>query len=76
METSGLTNTALTIALRPSGTGAAGGVAPGSPSELRLVLNIGDEPVEVGGPHGGVEAGDVGGDGRVPAHSWAVLAGA
>ncbi|WP_434157770.1 alpha-amylase family protein [Clavibacter michiganensis] len=76
METSGLTNTALTITLRPSGTGAAGGVAPGSPGALRLVLNIGDEPVEVAGSPDGREAGDVAGDGRVPGHSWAVLASA
>lgn len=76
METSGLANTALTITLRPSGTGAAAGVAPGSPDALRLVLNLGEEPMEIAGSPDGREAGDVSGDGRVPGHSWAVLAGA
>jgi cyclomaltodextrinase len=76
LATSDLTNTALTVTLRPSGSGAAGGVAPGAPDALRLVLNLGDEPVAVAGDASRVEAGDVDGDGRVPPHAWAVLAGA
>ncbi|RIJ33356.1 alpha-amylase, partial [Clavibacter michiganensis subsp. insidiosus] len=48
----------------------------GSPDALRLVLNLGDEPLAIPGPSGGLEAGDLAGDGRVPGHSWAVLAGA
>ncbi|WXZ51266.1 DUF3459 domain-containing protein [Clavibacter tessellarius] len=76
IRTSDLTNTALTVTLRPSGSGAAGGVAPGSPDALRLVLNLGHEPIAVPGGTAAVEAGEVHGDGRVPAHAWAVLAGA